>query len=278
MVSGIAMFAVGEALVKHLARHFDVLQVVWARYLFHALLFLIIFSRTGVWRQIATTRPVLQFGRSILLLIATFLFFTALRYLPLADAVAINFVAPLLVTAFSIPILGEQVGIRRWAAILTGFGGVLLIIRPGSGAMHWAAFLPLGTAFCYALYQIMTRLASRTDDARTNLFWTSAIGALVMSAAAPFAWRAPDTIEWLMMASTGLLFGFGHYLLIRGLEMAPVSVLSPFGYTQLIWATILGYIVFDQFPDTYKFVGAAIVIGSGLYIWWRETRPRVTQR
>lgn len=278
MVSGIAMFAVGEAFVKHLAREFDVLQVVWARYLFHALLFLVIFSRTGVWRQIATGRPALQLGRSILLLIATFLFFTALSYLPLADAVAINFVAPLLVTAFSIPILGEHVGIRRWAAILIGFGGVLLIIRPGTGAMHWAALLPLGTAFCYALYQIMTRIASRTDDARTNLFWTSAIGALATSAAAPFVWQPPDAIEWLMMAATGLLFGFGHYLRIRGLEIAPASVLSPFGYTQIIWATILGYVVFGQFPDAYRFVGAAIVIASGLFVWWREIRPPVSRR
>ena len=272
MVTGLAIFGVGEAIVKHLAVHYDVLQVVWARYTFHALLFLIIFSRTGIANQIRTRRPVLQLGRSILLLLATGFFFTALRYLPLAETVAINFVAPLLVTAFAIPLLGESVGIRRWIAIFVGFAGVLIIIRPGVGTVHWAAILPLGTAVCYAFYQIMTRIASRTDDARTNLFWTSAFGVIVMSSIVPFVWTSPGALDWFFMVCTGLLFGFGHYLLIKGLEIAPASVLSPFIYTQIIWATILGYFVFAQFPDAFTFAGAAIVIASGLYVWRRETQ------
>ena len=277
MLTGLALFGVGEAIVKHLAASYDVLQVVWARYTFHALLFLIIFSRTGIANQIRTKRPVLQVGRSILLLLATGFFFTALRYLPLADTVAINFVAPLLVTAFAIPLLGEHVGVKRWIAILVGFAGVLIIIRPGSATVHWAAVLPLGTAVCYAFYQIMTRIASRTDDARTNLFWTSAFGVIVMSSIVPFVWTAPTALDWFYMVCTGLLFGFGHYLLIKGLEIAPASVLSPFIYTQIIWATILGYVVFAQFPDAFTFVGAAIVIASGLYVWSRETRAQKDQ-
>lgn len=278
MMAGIAMFANGEAAVKHLAAHYDVMQVVWARYTFHALLFLAIFSRMGIVNQIRTRRPALQLGRSILLLMGTALFFTALRFLPLADAVAINFVSPLLVTAFSIPLLGERVGVRRWAAIVVGLAGVLIIIRPGSAAVHWAAVLPLGTAVCYAFYQIMTRIASRTEDARTNLFWTSAVGAIVTSAIAPFVWTAPDGLGWLLMAATGLLFGFGHFLLIKGLEIAPASVLSPFMYTQIIWAMVLGLLVFGQFPDSFTFGGAAIVIASGLYVWYRETGRRSAAR
>lgn len=271
MLVGVAMFGTGEAVVKTLAQRYDVIQVVWARYTFHGLLFLAIFARSGIVSQIRTRRPMLQLGRSILLLTATLLFFTALRFLQLADAVAINFVAPLLVTVFSVPFLGEKVGVRRWSAIGVGFLGALIIIRPGMGAMHWAAVLPLGTALCYSLYQIMTRIASRTDDARTNLFWTSAVAILVMSVAAPFVWITPNAFDWALMVSTGLLFGLGHYLIIRGLEITPASVLSPFSYTQIVWVTIMGYLVFDHLPDRFTVAGATLVIASGLYVWWRES-------
>lgn len=271
MLVGVAMFGTGEAVVKTLAQRYDVIQVVWARYTFHGLLFLAIFARSGVVSQIRTPRPMLQLGRSILLLTATLLFFTALRFLQLADAVAINFVAPLLVTVFSVPFLGEKVGVRRWSAIGVGFLGALIIIRPGMGTMHWAAVLPLGTALCYSLYQIMTRIASRTDDARTNLFWTSAVAILVMSGAAPFVWIAPNASDWALMVSTGLLFGLGHYLIIRGLEITPASVLSPFSYTQIVWVTIMGYLVFGHLPDEFTIAGATLVIASGLYVWWRES-------
>ena len=272
MVSGTALFGCGEGIVKYLSRDYDVVQVVWGRYTFHALVFLVIFARTGIWSQMRTSRPFLQLGRSVILLMGTILFFSALGYLSLADAVAINFFAPLLVTAISIPILKEQVGIRRWTAIVVGFLGVLVIIRPGLGVMHWAAVLPLGTAVCYAFYQILTRIAGRTDHARTSLFWSAAVGTLVMSAIVPFRWTPPDAVGWAMMVSTGLIFGLGHYLLIMALERAPASLLSPFLYSQLIWAILIGFLVFGDFPDGYSFLGAAIVIGSGLYVWHRETR------
>ena len=177
---------------------------------------------------------------------------------------AINFAAPLIVTAMSIPFLGEKVGIRRWCAILVGFIGVLVIVRPGLGVMHWAAILPLCTAFCYACYQIMTRIATRTEDTRTSLFWTSAVGVVVMSLVVPFFWTQPDAQGWALMLATGALFGFGHYLLIRAFEIAPISVLSPFLYTQIIWATLLSIVLFSEFPDHYSIVGGVIVIASGL--------------
>jgi drug/metabolite transporter (DMT)-like permease len=271
MCCGLAMFACGETMVKLLARDHSVAQIVWARYTFHALVFLAVFSRIGIVRQVRTTRPGLQLARSVLLLAATAFFFTALRYIPMADAVAINFVSPLLVTAFSIPILGEHVGPRRWAAIVVGFAGAMVIIRPGMGEVHWAVFMPLGTALCYALHQILTRIASRTDDSRTSLFWTSAVGVLGTSALVPFFWTQPDATGWLLMVATGTAFGFGHYLLIRGLEVAPASLLSPFIYTQIVWTALLGYLVFDQFPDRWTVTGVGIVIASGLYVWRRET-------
>ena len=272
MLCGTALFGCGESVVKLLTRHYDTVQIVWGRYVFHAVVFLAIFARTGIVAQMRTARPWLQFSRSAILLLGTLLFFGALRYLALADAVAINFFAPLLVTAFSIPILGEQVGIRRWIAILVGFAGVMVIIRPGLGVMHWAAILPLGTAVCYALYQVLTRIAGRTDHARTSLFWSAAVGTVVMSLIVPFSWTAPDALGWAMMAATGCVFGFGHYLLIKGLERAPASVLAPFIYSQLIWAVTLGFLVFGDFPDGFSILGALIVTGSGLYVWHRETR------
>ena len=186
MLCGTALFGCGESVVKLLTRHYDTMQIVWGRYVFHAIVFLAIFARTGIVAQMRTARPWLQFSRSAILLTGTLLYFGALRYLALADAVAINFFAPLLVTAFSIPMLKEQVGIRRWIAILVGFAGVMVIIRPGLGVMHWAAILPLGTAVCYALYQVLTRMAGRTDHARTSLFWSAAVGTVVMSLIVPF--------------------------------------------------------------------------------------------
>lgn len=272
LCSGVTFFGIGEACVKVLAQEYDILQVVWARYVFHALVFLAIFSRSGIISQMKTSRPFLHIARSITLMLGTITFFTALIYLSLPDAVAINFAAPLLVTALSIPFLGEKVGPRRWAAIFVGFLGVLVIIRPGLGVMHWAAILPLGTAICYASYQIMTRIAGRTEDTKTSLFWTSTVGVIVMSCIAPFVWKAPDAQAWAIMVATGALFGFGHYLLIRAFEVAPVSTLSPFLYTQIISVTIISILVFNQYPDQYSILGAAIVIGSGLYIWHRETK------
>ncbi len=272
LCAGVALFAIGEAFVKTLAERFDIVQIVWARYVFHALVFLLVFSRGGIWRQIATRRPVLHVGRSVTLVIGTASFFTALKYLSLPEAAAINFIAPLLVTALSIPFLGERVGARRWTAILIGFCGVIIIIRPGLGVMHWAAALPLLTAVCYAFYQILTRIAGRSESTETSLFWTSAIGVVVMSCIVPFFWTPPDAVSWVMMVATGGLFGLGHYLLIRALEIAPVSTVSPFTYTQIIWVTILSIMVFDQFPDHFTVLGALIVIGSGLYVWNRERR------
>ncbi len=274
LCAGVAFFGMGEACVKTLAKDYDILQVVWARYVFHALVFLLIFSRTGIVSQMKTTRPFLHLARSVALMLGTVTFFTALIYLSLPEAVAINFASPLLVTALSIPFLGEKVGIKRWCAIFVGFAGVLVIIRPGLGVMHWAAILPLGTAVCYAAYQIMTRIAGRTEDTRTSLFWTSAVGVVVMSCIVPFVWKTPDAFAWTLMVATGALFGFGHYLLIRAFEVADVSTLSPFLYTQIIWVTIISIIVFGQYPDGVSMIGAAIVIASGLYIWHRETRGR----
>ena len=272
MISAIFLFGIMDTVVKVLTQDYEVLQVVWARFTFHALIFLVVFSGMRMRDLFATRRPGLQIARSFLLMIATMFFFTALSHLPLADAISIGFVSPLLVTAFAIPILGEKVGIRRWAAILVGFAGVLVIIRPGLGVMHWAAVLPLGMATCFAMYQILTRIAGRTEDARTSQVWASAVGVVVLSCIAPFVWTPPTLAGWALMAAAGLCGGLGHYILIKAYEIAPASILSPFVYTQLIWMIIAGYIIFGDFPDVWTLTGGMIVIASGLYIFHREAR------
>jgi drug/metabolite transporter (DMT)-like permease len=272
MISGVILFGIMDTAVKLLTQDYDVIQVVWARFLFHFLIFLAFYSRAGLGRIVATRRPGLQVMRSVLLMSATLFFFTALSYLPLADAVSIGFVSPLLVTALSIPFLGEKVGARRWAAIAVGFVGMLIIIRPGMGVMHWAAVLPLGMAMCFSGYQILTRIAGRSEDARTSQIWSPALGALAMSAIVPFFWTTPDVWGWSLMLLTGLAGGLGHFLLIKAYEIAPASTLSPFVYTQLIWMVIFGYLLFGDFPDAFTITGGAIVVGSGIYIFRREAR------
>jgi drug/metabolite transporter (DMT)-like permease len=272
MIAGVFLFGVMEAMVKTLAQDYEIIQIVWARFLFHFLIFLALFSRSGLIGIGATRRPGLQITRSFLLLTATTFFFFALLYLPLADATSIGFVSPLLVTALAIPFLGEKVGARRWAAIMVGFVGVLIIIRPGMGVMHWAAVLPLGMALCFSCYQILTRIAARSEDARTTQMWSPALGTLVMSAIVPFFWTTPDITGWTLMILIGFAGGMGHYLLIKGYEIAPASTLSPFVYTQLLWMVIFGYVLFGDFPDAFTIAGGCIVIGSGLYIFHREAR------
>jgi drug/metabolite transporter (DMT)-like permease len=270
ILAAVALFPVMDAMAKHLVVEYDVIQVVWARYVFHlGFLFLLFLLR-------ATTRPRwtrnirLQIARSVLLMTATVLFFNALRFIPLADAVAINFTAPLLMVALSIPLLGEHAGPRRWVAVAIGFLAMLIIIRPGTGVFHWASFLVLGAATCYALYQIVTRRLSATDHPLTTLFFSGLMGAIVFTILVPYFWRWPSAIDWVLLALVGIVGALAHYALIRAVEGAAVSLLAPFSYTQIIMATAIGYLWFGDFPDRFTILGAAIIILCGLYIAHRE--------
>jgi drug/metabolite transporter (DMT)-like permease len=220
----------------------------------------------------------LQIVRSMLLVGATLTFFFAVRTIPIADASAIGMVAPLLITALAIPLLGEKVGRRRWTAVAVGMVGALVIIRPGFGVFDWAAVLPLGSATCYAFYQITTRILARVDPPATTFFYSGLVGMLVLSVAAPFVWVWPSAGGWAMMVGLGLLGGGGHFLIIHALRRAQASVLAPFGYIQIVWVTALGYLVFDDFPDGFTILGALIVISSGAYIVYRESVVRRVER
>lgn len=276
MVLAVTLFSVLDAIAKLLAAHYPALLVGWGRYTSHVLLMLPLLPFYGGARVLRTARPTMQAVRGALLVAATLCMFTALRYVPLAEATAINFTAPLLVTALSAPLLGERIGWRRWAAVAVGFVGVLVITRPGQGGLHPAALLVLVTATCFALYQIVTRRLSHTDSAMTMMVYSGLVGAVAMSALLPLAWRPVGAADALKLAAMGLCGLLGHLLLTRALALAPASLLAPMAYLQIVGATVLGVALFDDFPDAVTIVGCAIIVASGLYVFVRERR--LTQR
>ena len=272
MCAAVATFSCLDTTGKYLLRYMDPLQVVWARYVGAFLLALIFLNPVTRPKMMRTTRPFLQVGRSALLLGSTALNFFALRYLQLDEALAILFSTPFLVALLCVPLLGVWVGWRRWTSISVGFFGVLLVARPGLGGLHPAALLTLGSAICYALYVISTRVLARSDSSETTLFYSNIVGAVAMLPIVPFVWSAPqNALVVALMVLIGALGSGGHYLLIRGHRLAPASTLAPFIYTQMIWTTTLGFLVFGDVPHYWTIVGGSIVIASGLYLLHRET-------
>jgi len=224
-------------------------------------------------KMMTTTRPFLQVGRSALLLGSTALSFFALRYLQLDEALAILFSTPFLVALLSGPLLGEWVGWRRWTAIAVGFFGVLVVVRPGFGGIHPAALLTFCGAICYALYVITTRVLARSDSSETTLFYSNLVGAVAMLPVIPFVWTPPSSaLVVALMVLIGALGSGGHYLLILGHRLAPASTLAPFIYTQIVWTTTLGFLVFHDLPNRWTIVGGLIVVASGLYLLNRERK------
>jgi drug/metabolite transporter (DMT)-like permease len=273
MCCAVALFACLDTTAKYLNTRMDSLEIAWARYTSAFLLTLIVSNPLTQPGLLRTRRIKLQIARSVLLVGSTALNFLALRWLQLDEALSIIFTFPFIVAIAAGPLLGEWIGWRRWSAIGFGFAGVLLITRPGFGGMHPAALLSLAATVCYGLYAVITRIVARTDSNQTSLFYANFIGALVMLPVIPFVWHTPS--NWLialMLMGTGVLGSAGHFCLIAGHKLAPASVLSPFVYTQLIWVVILGYLVFDHVPTGWTMAGAAMVIGSGLYLLYRERK------
>jgi drug/metabolite transporter (DMT)-like permease len=271
MCATVAVFACLDTTAKYLGARMDPLEVAWARYTSAFVLTLFVSNPITHPALIKTKRPVLQVTRGVLLVASTVLNFIALQWMQLDEVLSIIFTFPFVVAIASGPILGEWLGWRRWTAICVGFGGVLLITRPGFAGFNPGALLSLASVICYGLYAVLTRVVSRFDSNQTSLFFNNAVGALVMLPIIPFVWHTPaNWIIALLLLGTGVLGSFGHFLLISGHKLAPAAVLSPFIYTQLIWVTILGYLVFDHVPNSWTMAGAAIVIGSGLYLLYRE--------
>lgn len=271
MCGAVLCFAMLDASAKWLSSVVDPLQVVFARYAGSMVLVLTLlnpWSRPGVLR---TKRPWLQAVRSLLLLGSTALNFIALKYLQLAETVSIMFATPLLVALVSGPLLGEWPGPRRLVAIGIGFIGVLVITRPGLGAMHPAAILIVFGCLCYGFYSLTTRMLSAFDPPETTMVYSGVAGTLAMLPLLPWIWTTPSGwLPWTLMLATGVFGGFGHWLLILAHRLAPATVLAPFIYSQIVWMIALGWFVFGQLPDRWTFAGAGIVIASGLYLLYRE--------
>jgi len=272
-----AMFVALDTVAKYMSQSFPVLQIVWARYFFHLLILAAILAPRLV-RTLRTQRFGLQVLRSVFLLGATGFFFSAISLMPLASASAIMFVAPIIVTALSMPVLGERVGPHRWGSVVVGFLGALIIIRPGTEAMNPAALLAFCAACSYALYQLTTRMLSGVDAPMTTLAYSALVGCLVSSLGVPFVWVTPGAVEWVGLAVLGLFGGLSHFTLIKAFQNAPAATVTPFGYSSLIWATLFGFAVFGELPDRWTLLGALIIAASGLYIVHRERVRRLREQ
>lgn len=264
-------FTVIDVNAKWLSPRLGVVETTWLRYLSAFLWILPFLNPMRVPHILASEKPWLQLLRGVLLLASTALNFVALQYLQLAQTVSIAFLAPLLVSLLAGPVLGEWAGPRRLAAIGVGFIGVLIITRPGAGAIHPAAIFTVMGVCCYAGLLLMTRRLSAKDSAETTMFYSSLLGALVLAPFALMNWTWP-TDPWLWAAIAGMGFGgaIGHWLLIQAQRFTAAPVLAPFLYTQVIWMSLSGYLFFGETPDRWTLVGGAVVIASGLYLLHRE--------
>lgn len=275
-VSAVLCFSCLDASAKWLNQSANPLQTAAVRYLGS---FLIVLPFLNSWRHpglLRTRHRALQCGRALSLVLATVCSFTALRYMPLTQLTSITFASPLIVALIAGPLLGERIGPRRVVAVLVGFAGMLIVTRPFGGSLHPVAILALVNACACAFYYIMTRRLAAHDQPETTMFYTGAVGALACLPLLPFVWSTPATPrEWLVMLALGGFGALSHWLLILAHRCAPASVLAPFFYGQLIGSAFLGWLVFDEQPDRWTVLGGSIVIGSGLYLVYRE---RVRQK
>lgn len=271
MCLAVLCFSFLDTAAKYAATHVPVVEVIWARYAF-SVVFAVILLRS--WNRPAdylTRRPFAQALRAVFLLASTGFNFFALKYLQLAEAAAITFAAPLITTALSGPVLNEWPGARRWAAVIVGFVGVLIIVGPTTDAFQPAALLSVCAAIGYAGYGLTTRMLSATESPAGMLVYGSLLAVIVLTPALPAAGEMPP--NWLVasaLVATGLFAAVGHWFLIHANRRAPATVVAPFQYTQILWMPILGYIVFGDTPGPATLIGAAVVIASGLYILYRE--------
>ncbi|MGZ0188785.1 MAG: DMT family transporter [Alphaproteobacteria bacterium] len=273
ILSAMVFAPMTQTATKFVAGDFPLMQVMFFRSLGQTIWMLLFFLPSHGMDVFKTKRPVLHFSRSTLMFLSSMLWVAAVATVPLATASAINFTAPIFVVLLSIPMLGERVGLHRWAAVLVGFVGALVIIQPGTSGLRIEFLLLLAAALLFALYQILTRKAAATESQATSSIYTVVVGLVVSGALVPWNYISPepgDILVWAAFLAMGLLGGIRHYLVIRAYTYAPASVISPFFYGELIGVTLLGYLIFGDFPESTTWIGAAIIVASGLYIAHRE--------
>lgn len=263
------LFCISDVFAKILAEHLPVIEIGWIRYLTFVVMILganwhsgRLSLRVQSWRD--------QVFRGVMLVASAILFIYSLRYLALADAAAVGFVSPLLITMLSVPMLRETVGIRRWLAICVGFVGVLIVIRPGMGTFQPAAFLVLASSLAWAFASILTRRMATTEDIQATLLWSSCTGLVLLSVIVPFDFVVPSWSHLALNVALGVIASVGQYLTVLAYRYAGAALLAPFSYIQLIWAISLGYLFFGTLPDQVTLVGSAVIVASGLYTIHRE--------
>jgi drug/metabolite transporter (DMT)-like permease len=270
MIAALAFFSCSDAASKLMTATLPAVEVAWLRFCVFTLLMLGVAAFAGGREALRSRRPGLQALRALGVMGSSVLFIMGLAFLPMAEATAINFISPILITALAVLFLREQVGWRRWTAALVGLLGVLIVIRPGTGAFQMAALLPLLAAASWAGTAIVTRLMSGTDQPTTTLTYSALVGLGVLTVMMPFVWVTPTRTEVGLALVMGLLSTAGHGLVVLGYRHASASVVAPFSYVQLIWAGALGFLVFGSLPDQFTFLGASIIVASGLYTAYRE--------
>ncbi len=275
MLAAMAILPGIDAFAKILGQEgMAILQIVWARVAFGGLLILPFALKVGGRAGLIPDRPLYHLFRAGFLIAATFLFFTSLTTLPIADALAIFFVQPLIVTVLSALVLREKVGPRRWTAVAIGFLGTLIIIRPGLAVWNPGSLYALGAGTCLAIYFVMTRSISGSAHALVTTFQTNAMGTLITSVGVWAVWQQPTPGQWAMLAALGAIATFGHYLIVRAYDHAEASLLAPLAYTEMVTSTLLGWWIFGDLPDGWTFLGVAILIGCAIYISVRERKVR----
>ena len=265
-----------DVTAKYLTATLPSIEIAWIRFLVFALIMSPAMLPGSPLFALPSQRPGLQLMRSIALLSSSLFFISGLRFLPIAEASATSFVAPLFVTALSIVFLGESVGVRRWLATAVGLIGVLIILRPGTSAFHPAAFFPIVSALAWACTLVMTRMMSGREHVITTMTYASIIGVCILSALVPFVWVAPSWHDILFGIFIGVASTAGQWIVVLAFRYADASVLAPFSYMQLLWVSILGFLVFGELPDVWTVTGAAFIVASGLYTAHRE-RVRQSQ-
>ncbi|QCG91607.1 DMT family transporter [Azospirillum sp. TSH100] len=270
VVLAVACLSCSDATAKYLGRTLPPAEIAWMRYVVFTALVMPLALRGGSLSVLKTTRPGLQVVRGLGMLGSALFFIMAMQHLPLAEAAAISFVSPVFVTVLSILLLAEKVGIRRWAALLVGLAGVLIVIRPGEDGFQPASLLPILTAFSWALGLVVTRRMTVQENPLTTMVWSALTGLIVLTALLPLHAAWPTPWEMLLGAFIGLVYTASQWLLILAYRQGEASVLAPFTYVQLIWSTALGYLVFGAVPDQWTFVGTGVIIASGLYTAHRE--------
>ena len=273
-LSAWVMLPIMDGFAKYLSSTLPVLQITWSRYFFTVVIvlpiMLVFFRKNLTW----TEQPKLQLIRGLLLFCANILFFYSISIISLAKALTLAFIAPLIVTALSPVLLGEKVGFRSWAAVITGFIGSLIVIRPGFVEINLASMAALGTGVLYGFYLIVTRKLRNSDSPLLTLLLTGVVGVIIGSAIMPSVWVQPTVSEWYMMFAIGFFASIGHFFLILSLKYADASKLAPFGYFEIVTNIIIGYFFFKHLPDYWHFLGLFIIISSGIYIFRREIQNK----